>query len=321
MAETHDHDHEERNTTHQVPVDAPVAPNTELDMTLSWSKVKPKFENTAQTLAKQVKLDGFRQGKVPAKIALQYINPERLVELTTQKVLETEYAPFIEKSGKQPVGRPEINIVEAEEGKDWKIKIILAERPLIDLTNIEKQLKQIKKDRSADAKKRSQEELKTDKQDKNTLDESMRKQQEERKVSQERERLLGYTYANLIKALNPQVPELLVKQEAEEQLHNLSHQLNHFKLTFADYLSQRGVTEKDFMQEVTTSALSRLQLAFLANDLMTHFKTTPSTQEVATALAKETKEAQEYYRKNQDSQATYAQKLAQDRLEELLLAD
>ncbi len=321
MAKNHVHDHEELNSAHQIPADAPVAANTELDMTLSWSKVKPKYENTAQTLAKQVKLDGFRQGKVPAKIALQYINPERLVELTTQKVLETEYAPFIEKSGKQPVGRPEINIVEAEEGKDWKIKVVLAERPLIDLTNIEKLLKQIKKDRAADAKQRSMEEEKADKQEKDTLDESMRKQQDERKATQEKERLLGFTYANLIKALNPRVPELLVKQEAEEQLHNLSHQLNHFKLTFADYISQRGVSEKDFMQEVTTSALSRLQLAFLANDLMAHFKTTPSAQEVSDALAKETKDAQEYYQKNPDSQATYAQKLAQERLEELLLAD
>lgn len=319
MAHTHDHEHIHADT--QLPTDAPIGPNTELEMVLSWEKVKPKYESTAQTLAKQVKLDGFRQGKVPAKIALQYINPERLVEYTTQKVLETEYTPFIEKSGKQPIGRPEIQILEAEEGKDWKIKVVLAERPEINLKNIEKQLKQVKKDRLVDAKKRTEEEKKSEKQEEKKLDDTLHKQMEERKAAQEKDRLLGFTYANLIMAIKPRVPELLVKQEAEEQLHNLSHQLSHFKLTFADYLSQRGVSEKEFMQEVTANALSRLQLAFLGDALMQHFKTMPSLEEVTQTLDKETKEAQEYYRKNPDGQQAYSHKLAQDRLEELLLAD
>lgn len=316
---SHNHDHEHIHADAQIPADAPIGPNTELEMILSWEKVKPKFESTTETLSKQVKLDGFRAGKVPAKIAKAYINPERLVEYTTQKVLETEYPIFIEKSGKQPIGRPEINIMEADEGKDWKVKVIIAERPAIDLKNIDKQLKQVKKDRLEDAKKRAEENKKVVKDEK--LDETLQKQQAEREVAQEKDRLLGFTYANLIMAVKPQVPELLVKQEAEEQLHNLSHQLSHFKLTFADYLSQRGVEEKAFMQEVTANALSRLQLAFLADALMHHFKTAPTPAEVTTELQKETKEAQDYYNKNGDSQAAYAQQLAQRRLEELLLAD
>lgn len=313
---------------------SPILPNTQLDMVFPWEQVQPIFTQVRQKMAKQVKLDGFRQGKVPPQVAAQFLSPERIAESTAEELLKTTYVDFITKSGKHPLGRPEFTIVAAPEGKEWKIQVSIAEKPSLKLPELDKELQRIKKDRVKDAQnrrdaekksgeKKSSDSAQTSKNAQKTpsLDSAASEQIALRREAQEKERLLGFTYSQLILKYKPQVPELLVKQESEEQLHNFGHQLEKFKLTYQDYLRQRGQTEEEFMQEVTMSSLSRLQLAFLIDALIEEKHLIPDQKAIDTAIAADSEEAKKYYAENPEAKTAYAQRLAQIRLEELLLAE
>lgn len=304
---------------------SPISANTVLEMSLPWLRVEPVYARVNKKFAKQIKLDGFRKGKVPPAIASQYLSPEKVIETTAEQVLQEVYPSFIQQSGKIPLGRPEFKIIEAPQGKDWKIQVSIAEKPVLDVSSLNAELKRIKKERLADAKSRKKLQAEAENKEKETakpkLDVATQKRMDERKAEQEREQLLGFTYSRLILTFKPTVPELLVKQEAEEQLHNFGHQLEKFKITYEDYLRQRGQTDEQFMQEVTASALSRLQLAFLIDALITELKLTPDSEAVTVALRSESAEAQKYYTEHPEAQSAYANRLAQRALEDILLAD
>lgn len=300
-----------------------ISPNTQLTMTLAWEEVEPSYKKILNRLAKKIKLDGFRPGAVPASIAKQHLNPEAIIEQTAQEVIQKAYPNFISQQSAQPIGRPEFKITKANEGEAWEIIVEIAEKPSIKLEKLDVVLKDLRKKLADEEKKWEKEEQEAEKDqakkesdlDKKIDEEKIKAQKAERK----KERALSYLYSQLVLHYQPAIPDLLVKQEAQEQIHSLGHQLERFKLTFADFLAQRQISQEQFIHEATTGALQRLQLTILVDALIQDRKLRPSEEEVEKALAKESPEAQEYLKKNPEAKSNYATRLSQQALEEYLL--
>lgn len=127
-------------------------------------------------------------------------------------------------------------------------------------------------------------------------------------------------YSALVTSVRPAIPELLVKQEATNQLRQLGEQLERFNLTFETFLQQRNMTQDQLTNQVAAEALSRLQLAFIIDAIVVEQKLQPTEKDIEKEMSDKTAEIQEYYGKNADARAALENRLAQQKVETLLLS-
>lgn len=75
-------------------------------------EVEVRVERKAQQLGRELKLPGFRRGKVPAPLVIQRIGREAVLEEAVRDTLSSWYSDAIESAGIVPVGDPELNLGE-----------------------------------------------------------------------------------------------------------------------------------------------------------------------------------------------------------------
>lgn len=296
---------------------AMLAPDTMLELVIPWTTVDPAYQKVSRKVAQRVKIDGFRKGKVPVHLAKQVVNQEQVVELTLEAVVPPAYVALINQHQKHPLGNPEFHPEAVAIGQDWKLHVQIAEKPIIKLGDWKKVAKVAKEQYHKEKAKLEKEGATkptavagTKPTDKTALSE------EEKARSDE----LGMIYRALVTTIRPQIPQLLVKQEATSQLRQLEEQLERFNLTFEAFLESRKMTQEQLTSQVTAEALGRLQLVFIISAIVDEFKLQPTAAELEQELGEKTKEMQVYYQTNADARAALENRLAQQKTEAYLLA-
>ena len=74
------------------------------------SEVEGRLERKAQQLGRELKLPGFRRGKVPAPLVIQRIGREAILEEAVRDTLSSWYSDAIETAGIVPVGDPQLDL-------------------------------------------------------------------------------------------------------------------------------------------------------------------------------------------------------------------
>jgi trigger factor len=75
-------------------------------------ELQGRIERKASQLGRELKLPGFRRGKVPAPLVIQRIGREVVLEEAVRDTLSSWYADAIASSGIVPVGDPEVDLGE-----------------------------------------------------------------------------------------------------------------------------------------------------------------------------------------------------------------
>jgi len=75
-------------------------------------EVEGRLERKAQQLGRELKLPGFRRGKVPAPLVIQRIGREVILEEAVRDTLSSWYSDAIETAGIVPVGDPQLDLGE-----------------------------------------------------------------------------------------------------------------------------------------------------------------------------------------------------------------
>jgi trigger factor len=73
-------------------------------------ELEGRLERKANQLGRELKLPGFRRGKVPAPLVIQRIGREVVLEEAVRETLSSWYADAIESSGIVPVGDPQVDL-------------------------------------------------------------------------------------------------------------------------------------------------------------------------------------------------------------------
>jgi trigger factor len=76
------------------------------------SEVEVRLERKARQLGREMKLPGFRRGKVPAPLVIQRIGREAILEEAVRDALGNWYSDAIETSGIVPVGDPQLDLAD-----------------------------------------------------------------------------------------------------------------------------------------------------------------------------------------------------------------
>lgn len=283
----HHHDHDGHDHTgHDHQHSLPIAPNSEVKVTIKWTDVEPTYQKAVRRFGRTAKVDGFRKGKVPQSLVEGMIDKSALVEYVLQTILPSAYAEAIKAADKHPISQPEIDPVEVEKNKDWVLTAFFAETPEIKLGKYADVVKKAKKaaetdikDAEADLKKKAVEKkkAKTEKKD-DAADDAVTKNDEAKTEdvkeeptsltdAQKEELQTRQIFKHLVEEVKPQIPELLVRREADRELRRLLDQLDQLKLSVENYLQSRGMTPEQLRLEYVSAAATSLQLEFILAEI------------------------------------------------------
>ncbi len=75
-------------------------------------EIEQRLQVTARQLGRDLKLPGFRRGKVPAPLVIQRVGREAVLEEAVRETLSSWYSDAIESAGIVPVGDPKVDLGE-----------------------------------------------------------------------------------------------------------------------------------------------------------------------------------------------------------------
>ena len=83
-----------------------------LEAEVPSEEIESRLQRTATSLGRELKLPGFRQGKVPAAMVIQRMGREAVLEQAVRDSLPEWYEEAILRSGMSTVGDPKLNLTE-----------------------------------------------------------------------------------------------------------------------------------------------------------------------------------------------------------------
>jgi trigger factor len=107
-----------------------------LQVEVEPSEVEGRLEQRAQALGRQLKLPGFRKGKVPAPLVIQRMGREAILEEALRDSLPAWYSDAIASSGIVPVGDPTVDLDFANlppQGQELRFSIEIGVLPKAEL--------------------------------------------------------------------------------------------------------------------------------------------------------------------------------------------
>ncbi len=104
-----------------------------LEIAVPAEEFTAAINRAAKKIAGEINIPGFRKGKAPRHIIERYVGIEYLQNEAVDPVLGPAYANAIDESGIWPVSRPEVEMIQVEDGKDLIFKAIVEVKPEVEL--------------------------------------------------------------------------------------------------------------------------------------------------------------------------------------------
>ena len=110
----------------------------EITVTLDSKDLKPAREKALEKLAKEVKVEGFRKGKVPKEVAAKFIPENDLNAETIDLAVRTTVIEAFKKESKSPLVLPNVNVTKYVPGESAEYTATADIVPEIKLGNYKK---------------------------------------------------------------------------------------------------------------------------------------------------------------------------------------
>jgi len=219
-----------------------VLPNDSVELTFKWSQVEPTYKQIIKEASKNLKMNGFRKGKVPAKVAEKQLDKNKVIGRVIEIISPQEFSKEIKKNkGLAPISRPQAIPIQTKKNKTWKVRIEFAQRPKVNLGNYTNIVKKAKKSIKKNDKKQSKQEQQTE--------------------------TLNVIFRELIKSIQPPVQEILIREQTQYKLREVTQSLEKLNMTVSDYLQKRKLTSEQLLRQLSAEALGFIQLQFILEEV------------------------------------------------------
>ncbi|GAB4219152.1 MAG: hypothetical protein Fur009_3870 [Candidatus Microgenomates bacterium] len=221
----------------------------EVEIIIKADYLKQKKDKAFIRLQKELVVEGFRKGKVPANIAKKYLSNEQIVNEMVQKIIPEIYSEIIKKESLKPIYNPKIDFVKAKDGEDWQLKITIAQKPVIDLKDYKKIVKDIK-----------QSEKKPDIW-------VPGKDKEEKKDDKDNTLLLNKILEALLNNIKVEISDLILDEELNYRLTALVDDIRKLGLTTEAYLKSKNITMEELQKNYRKEIEDTYKLEFILNEI------------------------------------------------------
>jgi trigger factor len=104
-----------------------------LEFSITGQELAEAEDRAFRKLVREVRLPGFRQGKVPRKIFEQAYGSEAVTNQAVEDLVPEAYAKAVREHDLDPVDRPKLEVLEESEGRPTRLKATVEVRPSIEL--------------------------------------------------------------------------------------------------------------------------------------------------------------------------------------------
>ncbi len=104
-----------------------------LSVEVPFEELKPSLDSAYKRIGSQVNIPGFRRGKVPAAIIDQRFGRAAVMDEAVNDVLPKFYGEVVEQNSLKPLGTPEVDIQQAQDGQPLTFTVEIDVRPEISL--------------------------------------------------------------------------------------------------------------------------------------------------------------------------------------------
>lgn len=118
----------------------------EITSSIPADKLETYRDRAIAQLAPYVKIDGFREGKVPAAMIEKQVGDMGVLEQMAQLAISDVIADLIVEAKVDAIGRPEIHIKKIAKGNDLEFSVILSTLPEVTLGDYKKVAKSANKE-------------------------------------------------------------------------------------------------------------------------------------------------------------------------------
>ncbi len=112
-----------------------------LNVEVPFDELKPHFDKAYKTLSSQVRVPGFRPGKVPAKIIDARVGRGTILSEVVNEAIPQMYGQAVSENSLTPLGQPEIEVTEIEDGQTLAFTAEVDIRPEITVPGRELHLR------------------------------------------------------------------------------------------------------------------------------------------------------------------------------------
>ncbi|MGD9694361.1 MAG: trigger factor [Thermoleophilia bacterium] len=116
-----------------MPLTADVTPLEEnrvrLDVAVPEDEVQREIDRTVRKLGREVRIPGFRPGKVPATVVVQRLGREVVVQEMLKEALDRWYSKAVEESGVQPIDDPDVDLEDVPSEGELTFQATVRVRP------------------------------------------------------------------------------------------------------------------------------------------------------------------------------------------------
>lgn len=110
----------------------------ELTIELTVDELKPYLDQAAQEISKEVKIEGFRPGKVPYSILVQKVGAMEVYKVAAEKAVQRTYSKAVLDNKIEAVGQPEISLEKIAPDNPLIYKAKVAILPKVELCDLSK---------------------------------------------------------------------------------------------------------------------------------------------------------------------------------------
>jgi trigger factor len=108
-----------------------------LTVEVPFDELKPSLDSAYRKFAQQVRIKGFRPGKVPPRILDQYVGRAAVLEEAVNEALPKLYGEAVRENSVEILGHPDINVTQFADGDQLVFTAEVDIRPEIELPDYE----------------------------------------------------------------------------------------------------------------------------------------------------------------------------------------
>jgi len=101
-------------------------------------EVNSNLDKVYNDVSYQIKIPGFRKGRIPKNILNLHLGKEYFYDKTAEKLIPECYLEAINKNNIQPINQPEIKVIQIEEDKPLIFEATVQVRPEVKLGSFDK---------------------------------------------------------------------------------------------------------------------------------------------------------------------------------------